>query len=77
MCCKRVYHEYCTLSLADCDFFVVVISPWIHSALSGYFRSVVLRSPSLWFAYSQSSRGRRAQNHMHVAYNVTTDACGI
>lgn len=40
-CCKIVYLEYCTLSLADCDFFVVVTSPWIHSALNRYFRSTL------------------------------------
>lgn len=43
MFCKIVYLELCTLSLADCDVFVVVISvfncipeSWIHLALDNY-----------------------------------------
>lgn len=58
MCCKIVYLEDGRLSLADCDSFGVVISPWIRFAL------VVTLHPLCPLAYSQNSRGRTAQSHV-------------
>lgn len=58
MCCKIVYLLDCTLSLADCDSFVVVISPWLRFAL------VVTLHPLCPFTYSQSSTGGTTQSHV-------------
>lgn len=66
VCCKIVYLEHCTPSLADRDFFGVVISPWTHSALSGYFGSTLFWDvPACGLLTCAAPGCRRAQNHMY------------
>lgn len=73
-CCMMVYLAYSELSWADCDFFVIVISPWRHSDLSGYFRSTLFGevSHSVPLIHPDGTKSRVWQ---HVGYSARKDAC--
>ncbi len=79
VCCKIVYLEHCTLSLADCDFFVAVISAWIHSAPSGYLRSTLFWGVPACGLFTHRALGAwedKSTCMLARAYNMTNDACG-